>query len=247
MMRKQLDFNIKKLYPAAWFDASKPESVILSSGSVSRWLDTSGNNRHLTSPAGQLPQYVNSQYLFFNTISSGMIGDYGGSILLNQQSIFMVMNVIGATGQYARFFTQTSTGKRDYINPTFIPFHRPSNQGIISAYTQSAFSPQFNYSTGQVIAGIIHYGNRVIASKNGVESSPYAHTLNYTVNNFAIGQSTLADNSSLEYINAYVHEILVFFRDLSTTERLKVEGYLASKWGMSNLLANDHPYKYNKR
>jgi len=36
---------------------------------------------------------------------------------------------------------------------------------------------------------------------------------------------------------------LVFNRSLNQTDRQIVEGYLAHKWGLTNLLPINHPYK----
>ena len=38
-------------------------------------------------------------------------------------------------------------------------------------------------------------------------------------------------------------EVIYFSRVLYTNERLKIEGYLAHKWGSSARLPNEHPYK----
>ena len=39
-------------------------------------------------------------------------------------------------------------------------------------------------------------------------------------------------------------EILVFDQNLSQSDRQKVEGYLAHKWGLEGQLASNHPYRY---
>jgi hypothetical protein len=41
----------------------------------------------------------------------------------------------------------------------------------------------------------------------------------------------------------YVHEVLFFRNKLTSNQRQKVEGYLAHKWGITNLLPSGHPYE----
>jgi hypothetical protein len=48
-----------------------------------------------------------------------------------------------------------------------------------------------------------------------------------------------------EYVNSYIGEILYYQRTLSTDERQTVEGYLAWKWGLQGLLPLTHPYLLN--
>lgn len=45
--------------------------------------------------------------------------------------------------------------------------------------------------------------------------------------------------------NIIFGEILIYQRDLSTSERQKIEGYLAHKWGLDGDLPSGHPYKTN--
>lgn len=46
-----------------------------------------------------------------------------------------------------------------------------------------------------------------------------------------------------EYLNAPCGEIIYYLRRVSNAERQQIEGYLAWKWGLQELLANNHPYK----
>lgn len=43
--------------------------------------------------------------------------------------------------------------------------------------------------------------------------------------------------------NGVIREIIVVNGALTSTEREKIEGYLAHKWGVASLLAGGHPYK----
>ena len=49
--------------------------------------------------------------------------------------------------------------------------------------------------------------------------------------------------SVLEPSMGEIAELLVFDSVLPTGDRQKMEGYLAYKWGLTNSIPDDHPYK----
>jgi len=114
------------------------------------------------------------------------------------------------------------------------------NTGTSPVYTQTSTSILAS-NTVQVVAGISSAtGTNVYANGYVVASSvssamttptptPMAQTL--TVNGM---KPTVSSN--------YVAELMVFNVALSDTQRQFVEGYLAWKWGFSNLLPPTHPY-----
>lgn len=50
-------------------------------------------------------------------------------------------------------------------------------------------------------------------------------------------------NGVLFFSDGNLHELIIYNAPLSTTNREKVEGYLAHKWGLTANLPNNHPYK----
>jgi hypothetical protein len=44
-------------------------------------------------------------------------------------------------------------------------------------------------------------------------------------------------------MNGYLYEVLVYSQALSVSDRQKIEGYLAWKWGLQGSLPANHPYK----
>ena len=43
--------------------------------------------------------------------------------------------------------------------------------------------------------------------------------------------------------NGDISEIIIYSATLSTSDRQKIEGYLAHKWGLTDKLPANHPYK----
>ena len=50
-------------------------------------------------------------------------------------------------------------------------------------------------------------------------------------------------NNSGYHCSGLVTDLIVYSSNLSTSDRQKVEGYLAHKWGLTGNLPSDHPYK----
>ena len=61
-----------------------------------------------------------------------------------------------------------------------------------------------------------------------------------TLTNLKIGKST---SSTTNDFGGDLGELLIFTRQLTSSEEQKVQGYLAHKWGATNSLDTNHPYK----
>ena len=61
-----------------------------------------------------------------------------------------------------------------------------------------------------------------------------------SLTNIKLGKNSA---SSTEDFGGDVGELLIFTRQLTTSEEQKVEGYLAHRWGATNSLEANHPYK----
>ena len=61
-----------------------------------------------------------------------------------------------------------------------------------------------------------------------------------SLTNLKLGKSS---SSTTNDFGGDLGELLIFTRELNSTEEQKVEGYLAHKWGATNSLDFNHPYK----
>lgn len=94
----------------------------------------------------------------------------------------------------------------------------------------------FNYATGTVVLSV-----------NGVETVDSAfhspgNTSDTTSLNTSIGRNNGSGASSSIAYGDYA-EALIYRAALDSTDRRKLEGYLASQWGLQGSLPVDHPYK----
>jgi hypothetical protein len=83
--------------------------------------------------------------------------------------------------------------------------------------------------------GSIYVNGNIHASSTTL---PLAGTFGTTTQTLGIGCST----ADTRVFNSYIGEILIYNRALTTSEREKVEGYLAWKWRRQNTLGTTHPY-----
>ena len=73
-------------------------------------------------------------------------------------------------------------------------------------------------------------------------TSPFYSTASNTVG-WNAGSVQLGNNSAANYLNGWIAEIVFTNAKQSTTDRQKMEGYLAHKWGLTGNLDSTHPYK----
>ena len=216
-----------------WLDASDTATVEITSSKVSTWSDKSGNLRNATQTVAERgPTYVTSGVVF--TASS---------------THFMNITVPFNTSHSVFLVSQSSTGTENYYYgrvdvggaPTIIQNYGGTRKieyydGLTDRATFAESPPS---SSPSMVNFVRSFGNTVTGFYNGNSafSIPQTSTGN-TVNPWRyIGRS---DNAN--YLNATIFEFMIFRTALTTTQRQKVEGYLAWKWGLQASLPSSHPY-----
>jgi len=233
-----------------WLDASDSTTITHSSNAVSQWSDRSGNRNHATQPstASAMPTYSSaSQKIVFD----------GGDILqvtndpfngMQEPAVFAVAKwnglvewgntIAGFRGEGNGWklrqchsaemfaFTIRNTGGTD--DPTTSSSPSLTNETFLVSAYRSNDRRYLNFNGGELLnmadSGSIGYGSYSNLSSIGGY---------YESNNFQSPQG---------YLNGEIHELIVI-NGATGTDTLKIEGYLAHKWGLTGYLPNDHPYK----
>lgn len=142
-----------------------------------------------------------------------------------------------------RFNTETYSSNY-YVGPTLNPIHTPKKTGIFYSKGEACgtndtfFINGVNYTEEQAVPAEIvlekwciiadtHFDLSWLASSNVINHHYCDPFGRYGGNLYKSGFG----------------EILWFEGELATEERQKCEGYLAYKWNLQNLLADNHPYK----
>lgn len=224
----------KNFYPTSitglrvWLDGKDPLTTGTAPGNgttLSTWYDKSGYAYHGVGTGS--PSYsstgvsFNGSSRYYTIPYSGTHTVETGFIVFNPQNITSVMNLIAGS----------ATGNRELI------FYSSRSQ-MYSAFTM-LINDQPLPSAG--VIGILSY------TLTTSSSSMYG---NGTLNSSGSGGYTVTSETSIRvganpggttnFFNGSMCEIMIFNTVLSTTDRQKIEGYLAWKWGVT--LPGGHPY-----
>lgn len=212
---------------------------------VEEWRDKSGNNNHFSQTGGNwvsprlITSYPNS--VQFDGYNATLSGSHGLGANPANFSIFISIRMYNVTSGTCRSkiligdYNSTSTtgafiGIPQHYNSTAWGFRSPNmdqNAGLGDADTRTN------------VYGLIKSGTDYYVSVNGTLSSAISISNNLIfTNNVLLGRS-----SSNDYFGFELGEFIICPVSLSTSDRQKVEGYLAHKWQISNKLPSNHPYK----
>lgn len=225
-----------------WLDAADSSTITISTG-VSQWNDKSGNGFNATQiTVGNRPTYdstnrrvnfarASSQFLNLpdNALPSGN-SSYSYLIVLSFASFTNGLGIIGggSYGTTAGVFALRSIGTTGGVHQYWWAADLQVASGVYSVNTPLLI--QTRYAAGGTRATL----------KNGTQlASDTPGTRVQGISNNRIGLTYTVDG---EYMDGYINEIVVFSKDLTTSERQQVEGYLAAKWGLSSQLPTTQPY-----
>ena len=241
---------------ALWLDADDASTITLNGSNVSQWSDKSGNARHvLQAAASGQPTFVSNGLNGKPTITF----DGAGDILLNQNagsvgvtniSMFMVTRYVTGSGEdLAMGIGQT--GQLGGIR-AFYRNNGSTTQGF-AGWGRDAPASSLSTDIGGVhhIFEAVHPNSATVnLFRDGVAGTGNPYTLSgggtvpVTFNGFSIG-SLQGPSVVTYYSNIQTSEVIISYTALSTTDRQKLEGYLAWKWGLTYALPNGHPYKWD--
>jgi hypothetical protein len=216
-----------------WLDASDSTSITHSSNAVSQWNDKSGNNNHAAQAfAGDKPTYS-------NTAMSGKPGLNFDNDKFSIPAIDMVGKTLLAVIQPDISTTQQILSHSSINVQLRLS---PSNQ-----LQYASASPL--YTNGTASTGTL--ANDQISFVSFTLDNTFGFSINGTFQNSGVSKGSSGSSifnqigtraASSERFNGKMGEILIM-GSVSSTEREKVEGYLAHKWGLAGNLPSSHPYK----
>ena len=249
------------------FDATTGGSLPSSGNDVARWEDKSGGGYHVTQgTAADCPHYVTntlngkpviectSQWLtaatasdwtfLHNATGSTVVAVWKPGNTVNPDAAYALLGTLGGTasiGIQLQFDDRSSVSRDDqYRSAVF------NNAAVIVNFTgNNALSA----NTPAITADINDPGNATAADRSSIRidggasvasnaSTGTAATANptYTMQLGAAGNGVLP-------LTGYIAEVVICDALLSQSDREKVEGYLAHKWGLTANLPSTHPYK----
>lgn len=235
-----------------WLDASDASTIVFNSNSsnVSQWNDKSGNGRNVfqTSTANQPfydPNSLNSKNTIkfisgFNTLLSNLTS---ANLLqgVSGWTIFTVARSTNPTGNQnlcticsdaAATASRASVQYGQVTNNTVsIRVRRLDADAGANVEASSAFGLVYGYFTGRCsydnTTGEI-YENGVLM---GISTTFLTSGITST-DNGSVGLGSRPDGAGINSLDGSIAEVLVYGSALSDGDRLLVEGYLKTKWGL---------------
>jgi len=234
-----------------WLDANDPyNNGSKPSGNValSTWYDRSGNGNNATYDTGgtntgatpSTNQWItnglnNLPSVFFY----GNCRYYGNfTALTNKVHIFGVATLSSTSQYYGRLIGMGNgtIGNSDPLafcreNGTTFNLTRP-NTGLVNN--------SVSYNTPYIWEAWFDgtNANTVVLAGNTTSIKSVAYTANLGYNLFSIGSAPTRNDNAVGYFS----EIIVYNKALTTSDREKIEGYLAWKWGIQSTLPSTHTY-----
>jgi hypothetical protein len=220
-----------------WLDADDASTITLNGSTVSQWNDKSGNARNASqaTAANQPTRTLNGlggrTVLTFDGVNDFL----NATLTLTNFSVGIVgtLTVNTAIIYYPLGFGTPLSGGSNGVSVGGTNFtQRAALNGATSLLTNETVTLNSPY----LITAHAQTGNRLI-SFNG--QTPATDTNSQSISAVRIGQRS---DNFWPYAGP-IGEIVITNTALSTTDRQRLEGYLAWKWGLEASLPADHPYK----
>ena len=229
-----------------WLDSDDPSTLTLVNGRVSQWNDKSGNSRNGTqSTEANRPRYwanrENGRAVL--VLSANQWHSISYTISGTGWDFFAVASLESSSQSYARLISAKNAGQaEDWNNGTSWAAIERFDVGanIRSEHSSAATgNGAVTYNEANILHSSLTTGAQTFRI-NGTQTGTAAtgSSLN-TTDGIRVGGSW---KSNAEKWAGILCEVLLV-QAISTTNRDKVEGYLAHKWGLTAKLPSGHPYK----
>ena len=228
-----------------WLDAAdtSTNSIQLGSGNVQVWKDKSGNGNDANQSAGgSRPSPVANGLNGLQVLSFDGTADHLVSttfVLENAHSIYAVAK--SDTNGFDRILNGSTDGYYFFGNGN-------GNNNFATLYGTGGWqstgtgtnTPAQSVEAHSILVAVSD-GTNVIPYHNGTAQDSRSSNMGGAAPaGITIGKHATA---SSQYWNGHIAEIIIFNKNHSNTEREKVEGYLAQKWGLTSDLPATHPHK----
>jgi len=233
-----------------WYDAADTATITDTAGVVSQWDDKSGNANHLTAVGSGIftdRRTRNSsnvmdieQGSYFTKTAYQLPADCSIFMMAGIDSINVntdaLLAIRGGSSNNFQFDSGDVVGDQDQFFARF----NASNIG-----TTNTFSPTVDQK-GPSIYELIFDLNGDGDLEVFIDGTTFGTTA-YTAQCGANSELLLFTNRSLnQFPDGCAAEFIVVPSVLSATDRQKMEGYLAHKWGLTAQLDVSHPYKTSR-
>jgi hypothetical protein len=230
------------------FDATSGGSAVTSNaGAVARWEDQSGNGRHFTQATSNDRPTLRTSVLNSKSIvrfdgtndkltgaaASNFISSTAHSVFVVGKAASVSTNSINSY-ENAALYGDTGGFMSIYFRST----------GLVGAYVwdgnDDTATRSYTINTNAIFYSELSSASIRARLNGGAEAATASGSTQGTGNTMQVGRQY---NTNSYCLNGDIAEILFYNVGLSSTDREKVEGYLAHKWGLTASLPAGHPYR----
>lgn len=238
---------------ALWLDAADASTLVKDgSNRISQWLDKSGEGKHAAMPNSiYQPLYVPSGIagkgsLDFENSKYLELPDLSGVFGSNNRSFFAVFEHFSPTDQgyllSLGYFSTGGAGKswRVSVDDGHLQLEITGADAATAQFPGTNPAQMACILTGTTISDHTMWLNGVGQGLSG------SSIVNTDFGEASISQQNRGGPGGFiedKAIDGLISEILVYNSALSSSDRQKVEGYLAHKWSIAGQLPSEHPYK----
>ena len=255
----------------AWYDASDTATVSATGGLIDSVTDKSGNGLTLTSSGSTRPTYTSAGLNGLNIftydgndfLESALAAPWRFLHDLTGSSIFTVWKPGTSTDPNAMYTLLGTNGAFSSNVGMYVSFEDRSIVGnnrlrtfitdntgnwVVSTTTADNFAtPNVNQICGWILNPTASASNRASVRVNGgAASQTNTETVSPTTANpaFPLKLGATGGNTGFQFpLLGSIAEVVLVAGALGDTDRQRMEGYLAHKWGLGANLPADHPYK----
>lgn len=231
---------------SAWYDVSDNDTLTIESSVVTKINDKSGNEIHLN--AGNY-QGTNNHALTSNALNGLSVVALDGDDRYNPS----IGDSISIPDGNLQTFVLAQVDEVDSANDSIIAMAGTAPNWQLQAGNSTTFRASLNSQAGVTIASSTNFvggyhifnaffdwGNTTMRSYVDGEVEGSATPSSQLGSPLALRVFTNRGNAAMP--KGKLAEIIICL-DVSDTTRIKIEGYLAHKWGLTTNLATDHSYK----
>lgn len=227
---------------ALWLDAADSSTITTVGGAVSQWNDKSGNSRHVSqTTSGLRPTYLSAGFNNLPAISfsSSQLNFPANFAQVSGQNVFVVTDTTSIGTGY-RIFLQRSTGTAS---------HLAIYLGGNDAGTGFSYRPMVYWNAGARASWpVAVQAKAIIRWSFATGASALTQVNGETAQQESFSASSLSSWASIgagtsQAANVPYTELIITPSTPSAGDILRIEGYLAHKWGLTANLPAGHPYK----
>jgi len=223
---------------ALWLDAADASTITLNSTTVSQWNDKSGNSRNFSqATADSQPVYSTNALNGKNVVNFVSSDALTRAAIpfndLGNNSLYVVGNRTGSNSFNVTVIISRAAGRtRNML------FGDGNYWGVYTASSPVGFVGA-TYKICEIIAD--QATNAFLYYQDGTSQGSAGNVNSGTV--FGDNNCYLGNDQYGSSLIGNIAEVIFCDEKNTDSDRQKIEGYLAHKWGLQASLPNNHPYK----